>query len=155
MSHCQIVTYTYCVQLGDNFWYILFSKTRLFTELQEREPLQNSVIGGFAANYNKSLQFWLEDAKFVWMENSFKFLAFQKAEKVKENNNKSRRCFFRQNIISQEFAPALLTTINTKLFSWKNVLVNDITFFLRFDLSLMNIKSIFLLQSTYDYYKPT
>ena len=50
------------------------------------------------------------------MENCYKFLAFQKAEKVKENNNKSRRCFFRQNIISQEFAPALLTTINTKLF---------------------------------------
>ena len=43
--------------------------------------------------------------------------------------------FFRQNIISQEFAPALLTTINTKLFCHKKMfLVNDITFFLRFDL---------------------
>ena len=51
--------------------------------------------------------------------------------------------FFRQNIISQEFAPALLTTINTKLFCHEKMfLVNDITFFLRFDLSLMNIKSI-------------
>ena len=32
---------------------LLFSNTRLFTELQESNVLWNSVIGGFAANYNK------------------------------------------------------------------------------------------------------